>query len=399
MLTQRQLFLQHNAQTSPEPLLLEFVRAKGIYIYDSSGKKHIDLISGIGVSNVGHCHPAVVKAIQEQAETYMHLMVYGEYVQSPQVNFAKALADVLPESLSCTYFLNSGTEAVEGAMKLAKRYTGRKGFIACKNAYHGSTQGAESLMESDFYSSGYGPFLPHVSFIEHNQVVDLEKITTEIAAVFIEPIQGEAGIRVADLAYIQALRAKCNETGTLLIFDEIQSGFGRSGKMFAFEHYNIVPDVLLLAKGMGGGMPIGAFISSLEIMSVLSHTPILGHMTTFGGHPVCCAAGLATLRTLVDQNIVGEVEEKGILFKKLLQHPAIREIRGKGLMLAVEFENFEINKKIIDACILDGILSDWFLHCSNSMRIAPPLIITLEEIEEACSIILKNINLVVEQKA
>ncbi|PWS30662.1 aspartate aminotransferase family protein [Pedobacter paludis] len=392
MLTQRQLFLQHNAQTSPEPLLLEFVSAKGIYIYDSLGKKHIDLIAGIGVSNVGHCHASVVKAIQAQAETYMHLMVYGEYVQSPQVNFAKALADILPERLSCTYFLNSGTEAVEGAMKLAKRYTGRKGFIACKNAYHGSTQGAESLMESDFYSSGYGPFLPNVSFIEHNKLADLDKITAEIAAVFIEPIQGEAGIRVADLAYMHALRTKCNETGTLLIFDEIQSGFGRSGKMFAFEHYNVVPDVLLLAKGIGGGMPIGAFISSLEIMSVLSHTPILGHMTTFGGHPVCCAAGLATLRILVDQKIVEEVEEKGLLFKKLLNHPAIKEIRGKGLMLAVEFESFEINKKIIDACILDGLLSDWFLHCSNSMRIAPPLIITKEEIEEACSIILKNIN-------
>lgn len=399
MLTQRQLFLQHNAQTSPEPLMLEFVRAKGVYIYDSADKKHLDLIAGIGVSNVGHCHPAVVKAIKEQAETYMHLMVYGEYVQSPQVNFAKALADILPPGLSCTYFLNSGTEAVEGAMKLAKRYTGRKGFIACKNAYHGSTQGAESLMESDFYSSGYGPFLPHVSFIEHNNIADLEKITTEIAAVFIEPIQGEAGIRVADLSYMQALRAKCNETGTLLIFDEIQSGFGRSGKMFAFEHYNVVPDVLLLAKGIGGGMPIGAFISSREIMSVLSHTPILGHMTTFGGHPVCCAAGLATLRTLVDHHIVDEVEEKGQLFKQLLKHPAIKEIRGKGLMLAVEFENFETNKKIIDACILDGVLSDWFLHCSNSMRIAPPLIITKEEIEEACTIILKNINLVLETKA
>ena len=392
MLTQRQLFLQHNAQTSPEPLMLEFVRAKGIYIYDAQDRKHIDLIAGIGVSNVGHCHPAVVEAIKEQAETYMHLMVYGEYVQSPQVNFAKALADILPESLSCTYFLNSGTEAVEGAMKLAKRYTGRKGFIACKNAYHGSTQGAESLMESGFYSSGYGPFLPNVSFIEHNNIAELDKISTAIAAVFIEPIQGEAGIRVADLSYMQALKAKCQETGTLLIFDEIQSGFGRSGKMFAFEHYNVVPDVLLLAKGIGGGMPIGAFISSLEIMSVLSHSPILGHMTTFGGHPVCCAAGLATLRTLVDNGIVAEVEEKGQLFKQLLQHPAIKEIRGKGLMLAVEFENFEINKKIIDACILDGILSDWFLHCSNSMRIAPPLIITKAEIEEACTIILKNVN-------
>ncbi|WP_131535716.1 aspartate aminotransferase family protein [Pedobacter nototheniae] len=394
MLTQRQLFLQHNAQTSPEPLLLEFVKANGLYIYDQDNKKYMDLIAGIGVSNVGHCHPKVVKAIQQQAETYMHLMVYGEYVQNPQVNFAKALADVLPENLSCTYFVNSGAEAVEGAMKLAKRYTGRKGFVACKNAYHGSTQGAESLMESDFYSSGYGPFLPNVSFINFNQHDDLNLITKETAAVFIEPIQGEAGIRVGDAEYFHALRKKCTETGTLLVFDEIQSGFGRSGKMFAFEHLNIVPDILLLAKGIGGGMPIGAFISSSEIMSVLSNNPILGHMTTFGGHPVCCAAGLATLNVLIDEQIVTGVEAKGQLFKSLLKHSAIKEIRGKGLMLAVEFESFEINKKIIDACIADGIISDWFLHCSNSMRIAPPLIITKEEIEEACAIILKNVNLV-----
>jgi acetylornithine/N-succinyldiaminopimelate aminotransferase len=394
MLTQRQLFLQHNAQTSPEPLLLEFVKAKGIYMFDSNGNKHIDLIAGIGVSNVGHCHPKVVQAIQHQAETYMHLMVYGEYIQSPQINFAKALADVLPPNLSSTYFVNSGAEAVEGAMKLAKRYTGKKGFIACKNAYHGSTQGAESLMESDFYSSGYGPFLPNVSFIEHNNLADLDKITNDIAAVFIEPIQGEAGIRVADLSYIKALKNKCEQTGSLLVFDEIQSGFGRTGKLFAFEHYNIAPDILLLAKGIGGGMPIGAFISSLEIMNVLSNNPILGHMTTFGGHPVCCAAGLATLNVLLDENIVAGVKEKGALFKSLLKHPAIKSVRGEGLMLAVEFESFEINKKIIDACILDGVISDWFLHCSNSMRIAPPLIITNKEIEFACNIILKNINLV-----
>lgn len=394
MLTQRQLFLKHNAQTSPTPLFLEFVKAKGIYMYDADGKKYIDLIAGIGVSNVGHCHPAVVEAVKKQVETYMHLMVYGEFVQSPQVDFAKALASVLPANLSCTYFVNSGTEAVEGAMKLAKRYTGRKGFIACKNAYHGSTQGAESLMESDFYSAGYGPFLPNVNFISHNNLADLQLITTEIAAVFIEPIQGEAGIRVADQEYMEALKARCKETGTLLIFDEIQSGFGRTGKMFAFEHYNIVPDVLLLAKGIGGGMPIGAFISSVEIMSVLSHSPILGHMTTFGGHPVCCAAGLATLNVLLEGNVVKEVEQKGQLFKVLLKHPAIKEIRGKGLMLAVEFDDFDTNKAIIDACIEDGVVSDWFLHCSNSMRIAPPLIISHQEIEEACQIILKHINLI-----
>lgn len=394
MLTQRQLFLQHNAQTSPEPLMLEFVRAKGIYIYDANDKKHVDLISGIGVSNVGHCHPNVVKAIQKQAETYMHLMVYGEYIQTPQVNFAKALADVLPPQLNCTYFLNSGTEAVEGAMKLAKRYTGRKGFMACRNAYHGSTHGAESLMESDFYSAGYGPFLPHVSFINHNNLNDLAQIDESIAAVFIEPIQGEAGVGVADRNYMLALRQKCTETGTLLIFDEIQSGFGRTGKMFAFEHFDVVPDVLLLAKGMGGGMPIGAFVSSSAMMSVLSNNPILGHMTTFGGHPVCCAAGLATLQTLLENNLVADVEAKGQLFKSLLKHKAIKEIRGKGLMLAVVFDDFDTNKKIIDACIADGVLTDWFLHCNNAMRIAPPLIITPSEIEAACAIILKNIDLV-----
>jgi acetylornithine/succinyldiaminopimelate/putrescine aminotransferase len=394
MLTQRQLFLQHNAQTSPTPLLLEFVKAKGVYIYDTAGKEYIDLIAGIGVSNVGHCHPNVVNAVKQQAETYMHLMVYGEFVQTPQVNFATALASVLPPDLSSTYFVNSGAEAVEGAMKLAKRYTGRKGFVSCYNAYHGSTQGAESLMkgsDGEYYSVGYGPFLPHVSFIHHNCMDDLALITTDTAAVFIEPVQGEAGVRPADQHYLEALRKKCDETGALLVFDEIQSGFGRTGKMFAFEHYNVQPDILLLAKGIGGGMPIGAFVSSLEIMSVLSNNPILGHMTTFGGHPVCCAAGLATLNTLIDEGIIGQVEEKGKLFKSKLKHPAITEIRGKGLMLAVGFQSFEINKAIIDACIEDGIITDWFLYCSDAMRIAPPLTITTNEIEKACDILLKNI--------
>lgn len=391
MLTQRQLFLQHNAQTSSEPLLLEFVRASGLYLYDSEGKKYMDLIAGIGVSNVGHCHPTVVKAIQKQAETFMHLMVYGEYVQSPQVTFAKALADILPNNLSCTYFVNSGTEAVEGAMKLAKRYTGRSEIIACKNAYHGSTQGALSLMGNEEFKQAYRPLLPKTKFIKFNHLPDLEQITNHTAAVFIETIQGEAGIRIANKAYFETLRKRCDETGTLLVFDEIQCGFGRTGKMFGFEHYDIVPDVLLLAKGIGGGMPIGAFISSKETMSVLSNGPILGHITTFGGHPVCCAAGLATLNTLLDENIIIDVEEKGELFKTLLKHPKIKEVRGKGLMLAVEFDNFETNKKIIDECIKNGVITDWFLHCSNSMRIAPPLVITKGEIKEACKIILDTI--------
>ncbi len=395
MLTQRQLFLQHNAQTSNTPLLLQFVKAKGIYLFDSEGKKYMDLIAGIGVSNVGHCHDDVVKAVKQQAETYMHLMVYGEFVQSPQVNFAKALADVLPLNLNCTYFVNSGTEAVEGAMKLAKRYTNRSAFIACKNSYHGSTQGALSLMGNEEFKQAYRPLLPDISFIEFNSLPDLTKITTATAAVFIETIQGEAGIRVPSKEYLTALRKKCTETGTLLVFDEIQCGFGRTGNLFGFEHFNVLPDVLLLAKGIGGGMPIGAFISSKEIMAVLSENPILGHITTFGGHPVSCAAGLATLNAILEEDLVADVNKKGELFKALLQHPAIKEVRGKGLMLAIEFDSYETNKAIIDGCIADGIITDWFLHCSNSMRIAPPLIITEDEIREACRVILKNIDSVV----
>jgi acetylornithine/succinyldiaminopimelate/putrescine aminotransferase len=390
MLTQRQLFLQHNAQTTLEPLLLEFVKASGMYLYDPDGRKYMDLIAGIGVSNVGHCHPAVVKAVKNQAESYMHIMVYGEFVQSPQVNFAKALADVLPAGLDCTYFVNSGTEAVEGAMKLAKRYTHRAEIISCHNSYHGSTQGALSLMGNEEFKQAYRPLLPNIKFINYNVVADLDLITTKTAAVFIETVQGEAGIRVADKAYFRALRARCTETGTLLVLDEIQCGFGRTGSLFGFEHFDIVPDILLLAKGIGGGMPIGAFISSAEIMSTFATNPILGHITTFGGHPVSCAAGLATLQTIQSENIVAEVEGKGQLFKTLLKHPAIKEVRGKGLMIAVEFDSFETNKKIIDACIKDGLISDWFLHCSNSMRIAPPLIISKDEIEWACEVILKN---------
>ena len=392
MLTQRQLFLQHNAQTSKTPLLLEFVKAKGIYLFDKEGKKYTDLIAGIGVSNVGHCHPKVVEAVQKQAETYMHLMIYGEFVQSPQVNFATALAEVLPTNLNCTYFVNSGAEAVEGAMKLAKRFTNRTELIACKNSYHGSTQGALSLMGEEGFKQAYRPLLPDIKFIEYNALSDLAQITTDTAAVFIETVQGEAGIRVPDVTYLKALRKKCDETRTLLVFDEIQCGFGRTGKMFGFEHFDVIPDVLLLAKGIGGGMPIGAFISSAEIMSVFTENPILGHITTFGGHPVSCAAGLATLNAILVENLVENVQQKGDLFKYLLKHPAIRDVRGKGLMLAVEFDSYETNKAIIDACIADGLITDWFLHCSNSMRIAPPLIITEEEIRNACEIILKNID-------
>jgi acetylornithine/succinyldiaminopimelate/putrescine aminotransferase len=391
MSTLRQLFLANNAQTTNFPLLLEFERAEGVYMYDTAGKAHTDLISGIGVSSLGHGNPKVIAAIKHQVDQYMHLMVYGEYVQTPQVRFAEKLVSVLPQNLQSVYFTNSGAEAVEGALKLAKRYTGRQQIIACHNSYHGSTQGALSVMGNEEFKQAYRPLLPGVSFIHFNKADDLQLITDQTACVIIETVQGEAGIRVPDANYMQALRKRCDETGTLLILDEIQAAFGRTGKLFAFEHFGIVPDILLLAKALGGGMPVGAFISSNTIMGALKENPILGHITTFGGHPVCCAAGLAALDVLLDENLVSGVAEKEALFRKLLVHPAIKQVRGKGLMLAVELDSFDLNKKIIDRCIEHGIITDWFLHCSNSMRIAPPLIITPEQIEHACEVILEAV--------
>ncbi|MDN3547587.1 aspartate aminotransferase family protein [Mucilaginibacter aquaedulcis] len=391
MPTLRQLFLANNAQTTDFPLLLEFERAEGIYMYNEEGRAYTDLISGIGVSSLGHGNPKVIEAVKQQVEKYMHLMVYGEYVQTPQVRFAEKLASVLPQNLQSVYFTNSGAEAVEGALKLAKRFTGRQQIVACRNSYHGSTQGALSVMGNEEFKQAYRPLLPGINFIRFNEPADLQLITEQTACVIIETIQGEAGIRVPDLTYMQALRKRCNETGTLLILDEIQAAFGRTGKLFAFEHYDIVPDILLLAKALGGGMPIGAFISSNQIMGALKENPILGHITTFGGHPVCCAAGLAALEVLLDENLTPAVAEKEALFRKLLVHPAIKEVRGKGLILAIELDNFDLNKKIIDRCIENGVITDWFLHCSNSMRIAPPLIITHEQIEHACGVILEAI--------
>ncbi|HJP64619.1 MAG TPA: aspartate aminotransferase family protein [Mucilaginibacter sp.] len=392
MLTLRQLFLANNAQTTGFPLLLEFERAEGVYMYDKNGKPYIDLISGIGVSNLGHSNPYVINAIKEQVDKYMHLMVYGEYVQTPQVRFAEKLVSLLPPNLNSVYFVNSGAEAVEGALKLAKRYTGRSRVVACHNSYHGSTHGALSVMGNEEYKQAYRPLLPGIDFIRFNEPTDLELITNETACVLIETVQGEAGIRVPDKAYMQALRNHCTKTGTLLILDEIQAALGRTGKIFAFEHFDIIPDILLMAKALGGGMPVGAFISSNEIMGALKENPILGHITTFGGHPVCCAAGLAAFEVLLNENLVNHVDDKESLFRELLVHPAIKEVRGKGLMLAVELENFEFNKKVIDRCIENGVVVDWFLHCSNSMRIAPPLIIRAEEIRKACSVILEAIN-------
>lgn len=390
--TQRQLFFQHVAQTSPFPVGLEIEKAEGIYLQDVSGKKYIDLISGIAVSNVGHRHPKVVGAIKNQLDNYMHLMVYGEYIQSPQVQLAKALAAILPENLNCTYFVNSGTEAVEGALKLAKRFTGRTEIIAFKNAYHGSTQGALSVMGNENFKNAFRPLLPDVRFIEFNNKEDLKYITSKTACVIAETIQGEAGIVIPCDDYMQALRKKCNETNTLLILDEIQAGFGRTGKMFAFEHYNIVPDVLTIAKGMGGGMPIGAFISSKEIMLSLTQNPMLGHITTFGGHPVCCASALATLNVLLEEKLIESVSEKENLFRTLLIHPKIKSIRGKGLFFALEFDDNNFNQKVIEKCIANGVVVDWFLFADNFMRIAPPLIITEDEIKTVSEIILKSIS-------
>jgi len=387
MLTNRQLFLNNLAQTSDSPLLLQIEHASGVWMYDIDNKKYIDLISGIGVSNIGHCHPKVVKAVQEQSAKFMHLMVYGEFVQSPQIVLSSKLIATLPKKLNSVYLVNSGSEATEGALKLAKRYTKRREIISCKNAYHGSSHGALSVMGNEFFKQSFRPLLPGIKHIEYNNPSDLETITEQTAAVIIETIQGEAGVRVASVEYMQALRKKCTETGTLLILDEIQCGFGRTGTFWAFEQYNIIPDILLTAKGMGGGMPIGAFISSREIMNTLTINPVLGHITTFGGHPVSCAAAIACIDVIQEEQLIHGVKQKAELFKTHLKHPGIKEIRNAGLMMAVEFESYEVLKKIIDKAINQGVLTDWFLFCDNSMRIAPPLIITDEEIIEACRIL------------
>lgn len=392
MLTNRQLFLQHVAQTSTAPLMIEIERAEGIYMYGPDGKKYMDLISGISVSNIGHSHPRVVEAVKRQAEKYMHLMVYGEFVEAPQTAFAQALAEILPSSLNSVYFTNSGTEATEGAMKLAKRVTGRTQFIHFRNSYHGSTQGALSVMGDEYFKRAFRPLLPDILTLEYGDIHDLSQISNQTAAVIIDPIQAESGVTVASLSYLQELRTICTRHGALLILDEAQTAFGRCGSMFAFEQYAIVPDILLLAKAFGGGMPLGAFIADRKIMYELADHPVLGHITTFGGHPVSCAAGLAALRVLQEEKLIDQVETKGQLFETLLNHPKIKSIRRKGLMIAIEFDSFEQNKKIIDRCIEHGLMTDWFLFAPHCMRIGPPLIITEDEIRQACVIILKSID-------
>ncbi len=383
----RQLFLQHVAQTSDAPLALEIVKAEGMYMWDVNGKRYLDLIAGISVCNVGHCHPAVVKAIQDQAQQYMHLLVYGEFVQSPQVAFASLLTAHLPERLNCVYFTNSGAEAVEGAMKLAKRYTGRGEIAAFNRSYHGSTQGALSILGDEYWRNAYRPLLPGIQHLEYNNFASLELITEKTAAVIAESVQAEGGVIVPQREWLHALRAKCSATGALLILDEIQCGFGRNGTLWAFEQFGIVPDVLLLGKALGGGMPLGAFIASRDIMWTLTNNPVLGHITTFGGHPVNCAAGRAGFQALLDQDLLPTVHAKEQLFLEYLKHPAIKSVRSLGLMMAVEFESFPVNKKVIDYCIDKGVLTDWFLFATECMRIVPPLIITPEEIKWACSII------------
>ena len=389
MLTDRQLFLNNLAQTSDSPLALEITHAEGVFIYDSSGRKYFDLISGISVSNTGHRHPAVVKAIKDQADKYLHLMVYGEYIQSPQVKLAAALAGLLPKKLKNCYFVNSGSEAVEGALKLAKRYTGRQQIVAFENAYHGSTHGSLSVIGNDSYQKPFEPLLPGISHLKFNSIEDLVVITQETACVIIEPVQGEAGIIEGSHEFITALRNRCTETGTLLIFDEIQTGMGRTGTMFAFERYGIVPDILLLAKGLGGGMPLGAFISSREIMQTLTFNPVLGHITTFGGHPVSCAAALANIGVIINEKLVQGVKNKSNLIVELLsKDKSIKQIRSVGLMIALQLDNFIHVKKVIDHCIEHGVIIDWFLFNDSSIRIAPPLTISNEEISEACALII-----------
>ncbi len=390
-MNQRELFLRHVAQTSPAPLALEIVKAEGALLYDASGKTYIDCIGGISVANVGHRHPKVIAAIQKQLDAYLHIMVYGEFVETPQVQYAQLLTKYLPANLNSVYFTNSGAEAVEGAMKLAKRVTNRTQIIAFKNSYHGSTQGALSIIGDEYWRNAFRPLLPDVLHLNYNDAASLKFITEQTACVIAETIQAEAGVKPPSKEWMQALRKKCTDTGTLLILDEIQTGFGRTGTLWGFEQFDIVPDILLLGKALGGGMPLGAFIADKKLMDAFTENPVLGHISTFGGHPVCCAAGMAAMQALMDENMIAGIKEKAALFVSLLKHKKIKAVHQYGLWLALEFDNFETNKKIIDACIENGVLTDWFLFASNCLRISPPLVITTHEIKQACDIILKSL--------
>lgn len=380
-------FFEFLAQTTTSPLAIKVVRAEGSWIYGPQGKKYLDLIAGIAVNNIGHCHPQVVKAVQKQASTYMHVMAYGEYVQLPQTSFARKLVSALPSRLNSVYFTNSGTEANEGALKLAKRYTGRHEIISFRRSYHGSTHGSLSVTGNEHKKYAFRPLLPDVRFLDFNSLPDLDQITSRTACVIMETIQGDAGVRIPDQAFMTKLHQRCDETGALLILDEIQTGFGRTGKLFAFEHFNIVPDILTIGKAMGGGMHMGGFVSSREIMDCLTNNPPLGHITTFGGHPVSCAAGLAGLEVLLGENIIDQVEEKGRYLESKLQHKLVKQIRRIGLMFAVEMASDTVVRKVVNRCIENGAVTFWFLSCPESFRLAPPLTISYEELDFAAGIL------------
>lgn len=390
-MNQRELFLKHVAQTSPSPLAFEIAKAEGCLLYDVNGKEYIDLIGGISVANIGHRHPKVIEAIKKQLDAYLHVMVYGEFIESPQVQYAKLLTENLPSPLNSVYFTNSGAEAIEGAMKLAKRITNRTQIIAFKNSYHGSTQGALSIIGDEYWRNAFRPLLPDILHLEYNSIESLNEISERTACIVAETVQAEAGIIVPSKEWMQALRRKCTATGTLLVLDEIQAGFGRTGKLWGFETFEIIPDVLVLGKALGGGMPLGAFIAEKRLMNVFTENPVLGHITTFGGHPVCCAAGMAAMKVLLEEKIIDSVRTKEELFRSLLIHKKIRSIRSFGLWLAIEFDSFETSKKFIDACIVSGVMTDWFLFAANCMRISPPLMISKKEISEACEKILSSV--------
>lgn len=385
----RELFFRHIAQTSPAPLAIHMDRAEGCTVWDRDGKAYLDMISGISVCNMGHRHPDVVRAVKEQADRYLHLLVYGELVESPQVEYAALIASHMPDPLRSVYFTNSGAEATEGAMKLAKRVTGRPEVAAFRHSYHGSTQGALSIMGDEYWRNAYRPLLPGVSHLEFGDMADLGRITTDTACVVAETVQAERGVKAPSREWMRALRDRCTEVGALLVLDEIQAGFGRTGTLWGFQSYGIVPDIVLLGKAVGAGMPLGAFVASQIHMSAFAEDPVLGHITTFGGHPVSCAAGLAGMKALLVENRISEVGWKSELFIRLLHHPCIREVRSAGLLMAIRFDDAAACKRVVDRCIERGVLTDWFLFAPECLRLAPPLVVNEEEIGRACSVILE----------
>ncbi|MEN8203650.1 MAG: aspartate aminotransferase family protein [Bacteroidota bacterium] len=392
MVSNRQLFLRHVAQTSGSSLQFEIEKAEGIFFYSKSGKKYMDLVSGVSVSALGHGHPDVVRAVKEQAENYMHTMVYGEFVQSPQVKYAHWLVDKLPSSLDNVFFVNSGSEAIDGAMKLAKRVTERGKFVAFENGYHGGTHGAMSILGDSRARSGYLPLLPGIKHIRFNRESDLDRIDTDTAAVIVEPIQAEAGIIEPERAFLKLVRERCNQVGALLILDEIQTGMGRTGKLFAFEHYGVIPDIICLAKSFGGGMPLGAFISSKAFMHKLTFDPPLGHITTFGGHPVSCAAGLAAQMVVERDGLMEHALNMEKRYRRDLKHPLITSIRGRGLFLAVVLEEEVDVRRFISHAFENQLVIDQFLFSNNSFRIAPPLIISEDEVDDSIQRVLATLN-------